>query len=281
MLLFKSRGSGIRATVPSSTTVIVVVAAIVLGSQPASAKWAFTQQPAAERARACQEQVSFCYNACGSVAGTAVNFCNIQTTGWNCECNGGAGERNVHRYEWPMAVSECRASLATCNDSCTRNTSASERGACYTSCTANYQCNTAEAPRSSLHVKGAYDRPRGYIRPVEDKDIDLTIGMKFDDGGSEQGRSKLQSTGDPGALPKRIPRTDDGEGSDDGSPGKDHTGAGSGKGPGSSHGGRRKGGAGQRDGSGAGAVSAAGPTQRPAHLLQALAICIWALVVSG
>ncbi|KAJ2551442.1 hypothetical protein EV175_003692 [Coemansia sp. RSA 1933] len=240
MLFFRF---GERAPSPPGAAVAFAIA-VLLGSHPASAKWAFTQQPADERARACQEQVSFCYNACGSVSRTAVNFCNIQTTGWNCACNSGGGERKVRSYEWPMSVSECRAALKTCNDGCTSNTGANERGSCYTLCTTDYQCNTNEAPRSSLRVSSAFDRPKGFIPPVDDRDIELTIGMKFSDAESDQGRKTLHA-GDPGALPKTIPRIDETEGAGGGGSlgSKGHPGSGNGSSNGHSnmYDGKRKG----------------------------------------
>ncbi|PIA16589.1 hypothetical protein COEREDRAFT_86971 [Coemansia reversa NRRL 1564] len=183
---------------------MVVAWAIVLTpfGQSAHAGWAFTQQPAEERAHACQEQVSFCYNACESVALTRVNFCNIRTMGWNCACADKADNAKVRHYEWPIAVAECRAALNMCNTGCASHTNGNEQAACYTSCTVDYACNTATAPISALHVQAAEEKPAGYIQPLDDKDIELTIGMKFDsDADSNQSQS-----GDLGSLPKIIPR---------------------------------------------------------------------------
>ncbi|KAI9506106.1 hypothetical protein BX070DRAFT_250006 [Coemansia spiralis] len=245
MLLFESR------LLSGAATAFVV--ALAYGSQPVSAKWAFTQQPAAERARACQEQVSFCYNACGSVANTDVNFCNIQTTGWNCACSSGAGDRNVRHYEWPISASECRAALATCNDGCSAHTNTNERVTCFTSCATDYQCNTIEAPMSSLRVNGAYDKPSGYIPPVDDKEIELTIGMKFDGAASGQDGSnshKAHRVSDPGVLPKSIPRLNNADNADDYS-GANKANGNNRKNPSARPNSKYKGGSGQRDGSGA------------------------------
>ncbi|KAJ1665909.1 hypothetical protein IW140_002835 [Coemansia sp. RSA 1813] len=280
MLFFRFGDSGIKRTL--SGAAIAVAVAVIFGSPQASAKWAFTQQPADERARACQEQVSFCYNACGSVARTAVNFCSIQTTGWNCACNSGGGERRVRSYEWPMSVSECRAALKICNDGCTSNTSANERGSCYTSCTTDYQCNTNEAPRSSLRVNSAYDKPKGYIPPVDEKDIELTIGMKFGDSESDQGR-KTRHAGDPGALPKTIPKSDDTESADGGSLGKGHPDIGGSNGHTTIYSGKRKGGVGQSGGSDVkAAASVANHIQMIQHIIaHAISICICIVLVTS
>ncbi|KAJ2078360.1 hypothetical protein H4R24_004530 [Coemansia sp. RSA 988] len=175
-------------------------------AQIAHARWAFTQQPAEERAHACQEQVSFCYNTCGSVTRTKVNFCNIRTMGWNCACADKTDEAKVRHYEWPIAVAECRAALNMCNTGCSSHINGNERAACYTNCTVDYSCNTDAAPMSSLHVQGAEEKPAGYIQPLDDKDIELPIGMKFD---SDAGSSRSQDAGDLGTLPKIIPRGDD------------------------------------------------------------------------
>ncbi|KAJ2162163.1 hypothetical protein GGF46_000905 [Coemansia sp. RSA 552] len=182
------------------------VAFAVLG-QAVQGRWAMTQLPAEERARDCQEQVSFCYNTCGSVARTTVNFCNIRTMGWNCECSSKAAERSVHGYEWPISVSECRAALSTCNQNCAARANANERPACFTSCTVDYPCNTGAAPSSKLRVLGVNDKPAGYIPPLEDKDIELAIGMKFDLGSGDGGQ-QAQRTGDVGSLPKIVPKDD-------------------------------------------------------------------------
>ncbi|KAJ1728970.1 hypothetical protein LPJ61_003752 [Coemansia biformis] len=182
--------------------------ALVLGllSQAAQAKWALTLRPADERARACQEQVSFCYNTCGSVARTAQNFCNIRTMGWNCACADQAAERKIRRFEWPIASAECRAALAMCNDGCAARDNGSGRSACYASCTTDYPCNTAAAPASGLRVQSANDLPAGYIPPADDRDMELPIGMKL--GVDAQG----QGASDPGVLPKVVPRRDDAPG---------------------------------------------------------------------
>ncbi|KAJ2747633.1 hypothetical protein GGI20_000282 [Coemansia sp. BCRC 34301] len=176
-----------------------------------SIKWSFTLASADQRAHACQEQVSFCYNSCKSVANTATNFCNMRTMGWNCACASGAGERMVRHYEWPIAVAECRASLATCNAVCADKTNGNERVACYTSCTTDYLCNTVEAPVSNLRVQAVNEKPAGYIPPTDDRDIELPVGMKFGSGASEQdsGSKRQQKMSDPGVLPKTVPRDDD------------------------------------------------------------------------
>ncbi|KAJ2351916.1 hypothetical protein GGF43_003897 [Coemansia sp. RSA 2618] len=182
---------------------------LALLGQPALAKWAMTQQPAEERVRACQEQVSFCYNACGMVARTTVNFCNIRTMGWNCACADKAAEARVKMYEWPVAVAECRAALSMCTNGCAARTDANSRAMCFTSCTSDYQCNTAAAPRSSLHVQGANDKPNGYIPPTDNRDIELPMGMKFGSDSDDQGSQRMQKAGDLGSLPKIIPKSDD------------------------------------------------------------------------
>ncbi|KAI8322421.1 hypothetical protein GQ54DRAFT_249154, partial [Martensiomyces pterosporus] len=111
--------------------------------------WSMTQMPAEERAHACQEQVSFCYNVCGAVASTEKNFCNIRTMGWNCVCNGKSTyERDFPEHEWPIAIAECRAALGSCNDGCASQANPNEKIRCLTTCTTDYQCSTSEAPRS-------------------------------------------------------------------------------------------------------------------------------------
>ncbi|KAJ2588769.1 hypothetical protein H4R99_007686 [Coemansia sp. RSA 1722] len=191
--------------------------------QTANAKWSITQLPSSERAHVCQEQVSFCYNACRSVANTAVNFCNIRTMGWNCACSSGSGEKRVRHYEWPMEIAECHAALATCNDACMAKVNGNDRVACFTGCTTNYPCNTVEAPFSTLRVQSVFDKPTGYMPPTDNKDIELTIGMKFgaDTPGMDDAEKRLQRTNDPGMLPKIVPRSaDDDDGNADGISGK-------------------------------------------------------------
>ncbi|KAJ1873762.1 hypothetical protein LPJ57_004895 [Coemansia sp. RSA 486] len=167
--------------------------------------------------------VSFCYNACRSVANTAVNFCNIRTMGWNCACSSGSGEKRVRHYEWPMEIAECHAALATCNDACMAKVNGNDRVACFTGCTTNYPCNTVEAPFSTLRVQSVFDKPTGYMPPTDNKDIELTIGMKFgaDTPGMDDAEKRLQRTNDPGMLPKIVPRSaDDDDGNADGISGK-------------------------------------------------------------
>ncbi|KAJ2610753.1 hypothetical protein H4S08_003472 [Coemansia sp. RSA 1365] len=138
--------------------------------------------------------------------------------GWNCACDDKAAEAKVHHYEWPIAVAECRAALNMCNTGCASHTNGNEQAACYTSCTTDYACNTATAPMSALHVQAAEEKPAGYIQPLDDKDIELPIGMKFDpDVDSSQSQS-----GDLGSLPKIIPRNgnDSAAGSSNGGKGK-------------------------------------------------------------
>ncbi|KAJ2319899.1 hypothetical protein GGI00_006325, partial [Coemansia sp. RSA 2681] len=184
---------------------------LAFAGHAASAKWSLTLAPADERAHACQDQISFCYNTCKSVANTATNFCNMRTMGWNCACASGAGERKVRHYEWPVAVAECRVSLATCNAVCADKSNGNERVACYTSCTTDYLCNTVEAPVSNLRVQTINEKPAGYIPPTDDRDIDMPVGMKFGSGASEQdsGSKRQQKLADPGLLPKIVPRDDD------------------------------------------------------------------------
>ncbi|KAJ2786189.1 hypothetical protein H4R18_000036 [Coemansia javaensis] len=177
--------------------------ALGLAGHGAQAKWALTQRPADERARACQEQVSFCYNSCGSVMGTTTNFCNIRTMGWDCRCASPAAEARVRSHEWPVAIAECRAALGMCTDGCLARENGAGRSACFASCTADYPCNTAAAPASSLRVMAPADKPPGYIPPVDDRDIELPIGMKLGSGSLGQGAS------DPGALPRVVPRDSD------------------------------------------------------------------------
>ncbi|KAJ2789990.1 hypothetical protein H4R21_006608, partial [Coemansia helicoidea] len=162
----------------------------------AQAKWALTQRPADERARTCQEQVSFCYNACGSVAATTTNFCNIRTMGWNCACATAAAEGRIRRYEWPVAIAECRAALTMCSDGCMAQENGSGRLACFATCATDYPCNTPSSPASSLRVQAASEQPAGYIPPVDDRDIELPIGMKLGAGAPGQAAS------DPGVLPR-------------------------------------------------------------------------------
>ncbi|KAJ2487975.1 hypothetical protein EV174_000212 [Coemansia sp. RSA 2320] len=169
------------------------------------------QLTAAERAHACQEQVGFCYNICKAVVSTATNFCNMRTMGWNCACTSGAGEKKVRHYEWPIAAVECRASLNQCNGACEARPNGNDRVACYTSCSADYLCNTVEAPVSSLRVQTINEKPVGYIAPADDRDIELPVGMKFGSGASEldSDSKRLQKISDPGLLPKVVPRDDD------------------------------------------------------------------------
>ncbi|KAJ2414641.1 hypothetical protein GGI10_002254 [Coemansia sp. RSA 2530] len=135
----------------------------------------------------------------------------MRTMGWNCACASGAGERKVRHYEWPIAVAECRASLATCNAVCAEKTNGNDRVACYTSCTTDYLCNTVEAPVSSLRVQSINEKPAGFMPPTDDKDVELPIGMKFGSGASDQdeGSKRQQKLSDPGTLPKIVPRNDD------------------------------------------------------------------------
>ncbi|KAJ2846304.1 hypothetical protein GGI22_006286, partial [Coemansia erecta] len=109
-------------------------------------------------------------------------------------------------------------------------------------------CNTNEAPRSSLRVGGAHDRPKGYIPPLDDMDIELTMGMKFGESESDQGR-KVAHAADPGALPKTIPKLGDAETADSGSLGS--------KGHSNIYSGKRKGGHGQSGSSDTKAASSA------------------------
>ncbi|KAJ2305529.1 hypothetical protein IWW54_005052 [Coemansia sp. RSA 2705] len=231
-----------------------------LVSQAAQARWAMTQQPAQERAHACQEQVSFCYNACGAVARTTTNFCNIRTMGWNCVCADKAAEARVRHYEWPIAGAECRAALNMCNNGCAARADAQQRATCFTSCTSDYPCNTAAAPMSSLRVQGASDKPAGFIPPTDDKDIEISIGMKFDTGDGDQGSGsrRMQKSGDLGALPKTIPRD-----SDDDAAGRAGAGRGGSRG-------RDGGGSGGKDGSGGREIVSAATKQLggvPLHVL--------------
>ncbi|KAJ2824087.1 hypothetical protein GGI24_003501 [Coemansia furcata] len=135
----------------------------------------------------------------------------MRTMGWNCACTSGAGERRIRHYEWPVAVAECRASLATCNAVCADKANGNDRVACYTSCTTDYLCNTVEAPVSSLRVQAINEKPAGYIPPTDDKDVELPIGMKFGSGASDQddGSKRQQKLSDPGTLPRIVPRDDD------------------------------------------------------------------------
>ncbi|KAJ2044876.1 hypothetical protein GGH13_009558 [Coemansia sp. S155-1] len=184
---------------------------LTIASHVASSKWSLTLVSADERAHACQEQVSFCYNVCKSVGNTATNFCNMRTMGWNCACASGAGERKIRHYEWPVSVAECRASLGICNAVCAEKTNGNERVACYTSCTTDYLCNTVEAPVSSLRVQTINEKPAGYIPPTDDKEVELPLGMKFGSGASDQdeGSKRHAKLMDPGTLPKIVPREDD------------------------------------------------------------------------
>ncbi|KAJ1741577.1 hypothetical protein LPJ78_003588 [Coemansia sp. RSA 989] len=177
-----------------------------LASQTVYAKWAMTLRPAEERARACQEQVSFCYSACGSVARTNTNFCNVQTMGWDCACESKATEAKVRHYEWPMAIAECRAALNMCNDGCAASLDAQKRPLCFTSCASDYQCSTPAAPVSSLRVKSANEKPAGYVPPTDSKVVELSMGMKFGTG---------NKSGDLGSLPKAIPQDDADQGSNE------------------------------------------------------------------
>lgn len=198
---------------------ILVAIAVVLAatSQVSEAKWSLTSLPADQRAQTCQEQVSFCYNACRSVSTTATNFCNIRTMGWDCACASNVRGKLVRHYEWPIAVAECRAALAMCNEGCSSRTNPIERVSCSTLCLTDYPCNTADAPKSSLRVKGINDKPAGYVPPNDDQDIELTLGMKFDAGDSSSSDGKRKPRGnDPGNLPKIIPREGDSEGKDGG-----------------------------------------------------------------
>ncbi|KAJ2891966.1 hypothetical protein GGI21_002264 [Coemansia aciculifera] len=196
---------------PSSQALSSCAVILAFAGHATSVKWSFTLATANERAHACQEQISFCYNTCKSVVNTATNFCNMRTMGWNCACAGGAAERKVRHYEWPIAVAECRASLATCNAVCADKTNGNDRVACYTSCTTDYLCNTVEAPVSNLRVQAINEKPAGYIPPTDDRDIDMPVGMKFGSGASDQdgGSKKQQTLSDPGLLPKSVPRDDD------------------------------------------------------------------------
>ncbi|KAJ2490771.1 hypothetical protein IWW37_002874 [Coemansia sp. RSA 2050] len=135
----------------------------------------------------------------------------MRTMGWNCVCASGAGERKIRHYEWPVAVAECRASLATCNAVCAEKTSGNDRVACYTSCTTDYLCNTVEAPVSSLRVQTINEKPAGFMPPTDEKDVELPIGMKFGSGAPDQdeGSKRQQKLSDAGTLPKIVPRNDD------------------------------------------------------------------------
>ncbi|KAJ1855561.1 hypothetical protein GGH12_003305 [Coemansia sp. RSA 1822] len=205
-----------------------VILLLALLGQTALAKWSMTQQPAEERARTCQEQVSFCYNACGTVSRTTVNFCNIRTMGWNCACEDKAAEARVRQHEWPATVAECRAALGMCNTGCAARTDGIARAACYTSCTTDYQCSTAAAPRSSLQVQSISDKPAGYIPPIDNRDIELTIGMKFDSKVDDQSSRRMQKSGELGSLPKIVPKSDDDSDEDLAGSGKAGGGVGSG-----------------------------------------------------
>ncbi|KAJ1880178.1 hypothetical protein LPJ66_011547 [Kickxella alabastrina] len=190
----------------------VIVAA--LASHAAGSKWSLTQMTAEERGRTCHEQVSFCYNSCGSVANTSVNFCNMRTMGWNCACVGGSGEKRVPHFEWPIEVAECGAALKFCNKGCIERPNDNNRGACFTTCATDYPCNTIEAPFSSLRVQNINDKPAGYMPPIDEKDVELTIGMKFgaNTPGMDEADKRLQKATDPGTLPKIAPRVDDNAG---------------------------------------------------------------------
>ncbi|ORX67805.1 hypothetical protein DL89DRAFT_259057 [Linderina pennispora] len=181
-----------------------------------------TLEPADARASVCQSQVSSCYNACGSVASTIKNFCNVRTMGWNCMCMNRAAEKAVGDHEWPIATAECRAALNACNDSCAVKQDPTEKLVCFTSCTADYQCNTQSAPKSNLRVLNVNDKPKGYLPPVDDKEIGLTIGMKFGPNapGLDSSSRKLQNTDDPASLPKFPPSLDDDESAKDSKKGK-------------------------------------------------------------
>ncbi|KAJ1647089.1 hypothetical protein LPJ64_001484 [Coemansia asiatica] len=136
--------------------------------------------------------------------------------GWNCACSGGSGEKRVKHYEWPIEVAECHAALSICNSACAAKVNGNDRVSCFTSCTTSYPCNTIEAPFSSLRVQSVFDKPAGYMSPSDDKDIELTIGMKFgaDTPGMDDAEKSLQKTNDPGKLPKIVPRSGDDDDSD-------------------------------------------------------------------
>ncbi|KAJ2371195.1 hypothetical protein IW150_004703 [Coemansia sp. RSA 2607] len=150
--------------------------------------------------------------------------------GWNCACSGGSGDKRVKHYEWPIEVAECHSALSICNGSCSLKNNGNDRVACFTACTSSYPCNTIEAPFSNLRVKSVYDKPAGYMPPLEDKDIELTIGMKFgaDTPGMDDADKHAQKSNDPGRLPKIVPRSDGDD--DDGSPTKSGKGKGKDKG---------------------------------------------------
>ncbi|KAJ2846871.1 hypothetical protein IWW36_004140, partial [Coemansia brasiliensis] len=126
--------------------------------------------------------------------------------GWDCACESKATEAKVRHYEWPMAIAECRAALNMCNDGCAANPDAQKRPLCFTSCASDYQCSTPAAPMSSLRVKGANEKPAGYIPPTDNKVIELSMGMKFGTG---------KKSGDLGSLPKAIPQDDTDQGSNE------------------------------------------------------------------
>ncbi|KAJ1814674.1 hypothetical protein LPJ56_002955 [Coemansia sp. RSA 2599] len=140
--------------------------------------------------------------------------------GWNCACSGGSGEKRVKHYEWPMEVAECHAALSVCNSACAAKANGNDRVSCFTGCTNNYPCNTVEAPFSSLRVQSVFDKPAGYMPPTDDRDIELTIGMKFgeDTPGMDDAEKRLQKTNDPGKLPRIVPRFGDDD--SDGNSGK-------------------------------------------------------------
>ncbi|KAJ1961751.1 hypothetical protein GGI12_003068 [Dipsacomyces acuminosporus] len=131
--------------------------------------------------------------------------------GWDCLCKGKG--ISFPEYEWPIAVAECRAALSACTHRCTAKQDGHERAKCFTSCTADYQCSTPDAPRSSLRVHGLYDKPAGYSPPTDDADVELSIGMKFGQDLSDLDAKfkKMQASNDPNALPKSIPRLEDAE----------------------------------------------------------------------
>ncbi|KAJ1723418.1 hypothetical protein LPJ53_002228 [Coemansia erecta] len=191
--------------------------------------------------------------------------------GWNCACNGGSGDKRIKHYEWPVEVAECHAALSTCNGSCALKSNGNDRVACFTGCTSSYPCNTIEAPFSNLRVKSVYDKPAGYMPPLEDKDIELTIGMKFgaDTPGMDDADKRAQKTNDPGRLPKIVPRSDD---DDDDSVAKPGRGKGKNKGGNGSY---RKGAhPGNADGGqlASGAVHATGQCANKVALLVAAAV---------
>ncbi|KAJ2722391.1 hypothetical protein GGI07_003353 [Coemansia sp. Benny D115] len=80
--------------------------------------------------------------------------------------------------------------------------------------------STVEKLKERVHKIN--ERPAGYMPPLEDRDIELTIGMKFGTGAPDMSDSekRLQRSNDPGVLPKIIPRSDNEDNLENGQKGK-------------------------------------------------------------